>query len=137
CEEIERWLKQLADTSTLYPDVSLYILWTIMVHSLEYLPEAIKLIEFLFEEPEATTSEEPVDWQAEKAAKRARRLRRQIGIACTRVLFNFYGVENPGLPVARYQELLSLLPQVASNASSASELLPMLAVLFELASNDE
>lgn len=135
--EIERWLEQLSDTSTLYPDVSLFILWTIMVRSLENLSEARQLIELMFQEPPEATSKAKATRRAEKAAKRARKLRQQMGIACTRMLFHFYGVENPALAVAQYGELLNLLPQVITSASSSTELLPILSVLFELARNDD
>lgn len=123
--EIERWLEQLSDTSVLYPDVSLFILWTIMLRSRENLPEALQLIERMLQEK----AEESED----KAAKKARKLRQQMGIACTRMLFHFYGVDNPILAAEDYGVLLDLLPHVMACASSYTEILPILSVLFELA----
>lgn len=123
--EIERWLEQLSDTSVLYPDVSLFILWTIMLRSRENLPEALQLIERMLQEK----AEESED----KAAKKARKLRQQMGIACTRMLFHFYGVDNPTLAAEDYGTLLDLLPQLIACASSYTEILPILSVLFELA----
>lgn len=130
-EEIEHWLEQLADTKTLYPDVSLFILWTVMVRSLENLAEARQLVELMLQEP-GETSTAHQGRQAEQEAKQARKLRQQMGIACTRMLFHFYGAENPTLPVEPYGELLHLLPQMMARASSASEIVPVLAILFEL-----
>jgi hypothetical protein len=134
-EEIERWLGQLAETSTLTPDVSLFILWTVMVRSLENLAEARQLVELLLQEPEESESAAQSK-EAEKQAKRASRLRQQMGIACTRMLFHLYGSENPTLAVEPYAQLLLLLPRMMACASSASELLPVLSILFALVSDD-
>ena len=140
--EIERWLEQLADTRRLYPDVSLFILWTVMVRSLENLSEARQLVELMLQEP-AETGTEQRSRQEEKEAKRARKLKQQIrklkqqmGIACTRMLFHLYGAGNPTLPIEPYGELLHLLPQMMASASSASEIVPVLAILFELVRGD-
>jgi hypothetical protein len=130
-EEIGGWLGQLADTSTLTPDVSLFILWTVMVRSRENLAEARQLVELLLQEPEDSGSE-----PQGKQARRASRLRQQMGIACTRMLFHLYGSENPALAVEPYAQLLLLLPRMMACASSASELIPVLSILFELVRNE-
>jgi hypothetical protein len=134
-EQIARWLSQLADTSQLSPDVSLFILWTVMVRSLEDLSEARQLVEFLWQEPEESGTQQR-SRQEEKEARRARRLRQQMGIACTRMLFHLYGARNPTLPLEPYGELLLLLPRMMVSATSASELLPVLAILYELVRNE-
>ncbi len=123
--DIERWLQQLADTSVLYPDVSLFILWTIMIRSRENLSEAIQLIRYMLQEQ----AEERED----KATRRVRKLRQKMGIACTRMLFHFYGVDNPTLAPDPYSSLLDLLPQIAGIVNSYTEILPILSVLFQLA----
>ncbi|GCE08126.1 hypothetical protein [Dictyobacter aurantiacus] len=123
--EIETWLAQLSDTSALYPDVSLFILWTIMLRSRENLPEAIHLVEHMLREK--------AEGREDKATKKARKLRQQMGIACTRMLFYFYGVDNPTLAANTYGALLGLLPQVVACASSYTEIAPVLSVLFQLA----
>ncbi len=133
--EIERWLGQLADTSKLYPDVSLFILWTVMVRSRENLPEAMQLVELMLQEAVETGTEQR-SRQEVKEAKRARKLKQQMGIACTRMLFHLYGAGNPALPVEQYGELLRLLPQMMASASSASEIVPVLAILCELVWSD-
>lgn len=123
CVQVERWLEMLADTNAhdVGYDVSLVILWSVMLLSLEYLESAVQLVEKML----AESADE-----AEARPAFVRRVRRRMGMACTCLLFRFYGDEPAATTSEQHGILLRLLPAFTAQADSYVEFTPLVLVLF-------
>lgn len=120
---IEQWLETFAEPSpsTTSYDLSLAILWGVMILSLEDLESAIRLVAKMLQ-PENM----PV---AKPNAPRKVTSKGRMGMACTSMLLRFYGHEPSTLTLEYYQALLRLLPLFTALVNSYGEILPLFDVI--------
>jgi len=121
---IEHWLPLLNNIQHTHPrdDASLTIAWAVMALSRENCPDAVEIIESMLEgsEDDETTI-----------------TRHQMGMACARMLFNFYDADPLRLLVATHSSLLRLLPAFNRAARDYSDLIPVWSVLLSWAQSSD
>lgn len=91
-EQLDRWMEQLNDVMETIPprDVTLSIAWTILLSSKQDLKIAVDIVYQWLVSPDENYQ--------------------RIGVACTKQLFNFYGITKLRVMPDEYDVLLRLLP---------------------------
>ena len=127
--DIEGWLAELNNINRTHPhdDVSLTVSWVILLLSRENPQMAVELVEMMLDDSSETADSDNL----------LRTSKRQMGVACVRMLFNFYNADNADLSVQRHEVLLRLLPAFGRVAQHYSELLPIIDTLLTWAQRPE
>lgn len=122
--KLKEWLPLLNDIQHTHPrdDVALTIAWTLLVFSRERCDEAVSAIEGLLRDEDADDAALP---------------NHQMGMACARMLFNFYAADPEHLSVTTHEALLKLLPAFNRAARDYTDLIPVWSVLLRWAQSKD